>query len=144
MAFLHVVQPGLNVLAIHGLNDDKNNGDFLILPELVAGATVHPVNGVALNPGINRIFVQTFDDPNGTGNELESEYVDIWYNDGDDVDIFGTLASNTILDPASGPWHVTGDVIVPNGITLTILPGTTLFFEVAGLWLRELNISVSD
>ncbi|MHC4284042.1 MAG: CotH kinase family protein [Planctomycetota bacterium] len=51
MAFLHVLQPGLNVLAIHGLNDDKNNGDFLILPELVAGSTVHPVDGIALNPG---------------------------------------------------------------------------------------------
>ncbi|HIJ52805.1 MAG TPA: hypothetical protein HPP66_06580, partial [Planctomycetes bacterium] len=36
MAFLGVLQPGLNVLAIHGLNDDKDDGDFLILPELVA------------------------------------------------------------------------------------------------------------
>jgi hypothetical protein len=36
MSFLHVLQPGINVLAIHGLNDNKDNGDFLILPELVA------------------------------------------------------------------------------------------------------------
>ncbi|MGB2806405.1 MAG: chitobiase/beta-hexosaminidase C-terminal domain-containing protein, partial [Sedimentisphaerales bacterium] len=36
MAYLHLLQPGINVLAIHGLNDDKDNGDFLILPELVA------------------------------------------------------------------------------------------------------------
>ena len=84
---------------------------------------------VPLQPGINRIIVQTFDEPNGAGNELESEYIDIWYDDGYDVDIFGTLASNTTLDAASGPWHVTSDIIVPNGITLTILPGTTLFFE---------------
>ena len=128
-AFLHLLQPGLNVLAIHGLNDNKDNGDFLILPELVAGSTVYPVNGVALNPGINRVFVQTFDGPDGTGSEMESGFVDIWYNDGDDVDIFGTLATNATLDAASGPWHVTGDIVVPAGITLTIEPGTTLFFE---------------
>ncbi|MHC4586954.1 MAG: LamG-like jellyroll fold domain-containing protein, partial [Planctomycetota bacterium] len=36
MSFLHVLQPGINVLAIHGLNDNKDDGDFLILPELVA------------------------------------------------------------------------------------------------------------
>ena len=35
-AFLSTLQTGMNVLSIHGLNDDKNNGDFLILPELVA------------------------------------------------------------------------------------------------------------
>ena len=35
-AFLGTLQSGMNVLSIHGLNDDKNNGDFLILPELIA------------------------------------------------------------------------------------------------------------
>ena len=85
--------------------------------------------GITLNPGINRVIVQTFDHPNGTGNELERRYIDIWYDDGNDVDIFGTLASNTTLDAASGPWHVTGDVVVPAGKTLTIEPGTTLFFN---------------
>ena len=35
-SFLGTLQTGMNVLAIHGLNDDTNNGDFLILPELVA------------------------------------------------------------------------------------------------------------
>ena len=35
MAYLNCLQVGTNTLAIHGLNDDKDNGDFLILPELV-------------------------------------------------------------------------------------------------------------
>ncbi|MHC4543373.1 MAG: lamin tail domain-containing protein [Planctomycetota bacterium] len=35
-AFLGTLQTGMNVLSVHGLNDDKNDGDFLILPELVA------------------------------------------------------------------------------------------------------------
>ncbi len=37
-AFLGTLQAGKNVLAIHGLNDDKDNGQFLILPELVAAS----------------------------------------------------------------------------------------------------------
>ncbi|MHC4098372.1 MAG: LamG-like jellyroll fold domain-containing protein [Planctomycetota bacterium] len=37
-AFLGILQSGKNVLAIHGLNDDKDNGQFLILPELVAAS----------------------------------------------------------------------------------------------------------
>src|SRR4030042_336642 len=36
MTFLHLLQPGLNVLAILGLNDNKDDGNFLILPELIA------------------------------------------------------------------------------------------------------------
>jgi hypothetical protein len=35
-AFRHALLPGANVLAIHGLNTSAANGDFLILPELVA------------------------------------------------------------------------------------------------------------
>ncbi|MHC4640508.1 MAG: FN3 associated domain-containing protein, partial [Planctomycetota bacterium] len=36
MAYLYLLQSGKNVLAFHGLNDNQNNGDFLILPEMVA------------------------------------------------------------------------------------------------------------
>ena len=37
-AYLDLLHVGRNVLAIHGLNDHKDNGEFLILPELVAAA----------------------------------------------------------------------------------------------------------
>jgi hypothetical protein len=40
----------------------------------------------------------------------------------------GTLAANTTLDAARGPWLVTGDVVVPAGVTLTIEPGVTVYF----------------
>ena len=43
--------------------------------------------------------------------------------------ISGTLNENTTLDAASSPWRVTGDVLVKNGITLTIEPGCTLYFD---------------
>lgn len=37
-------------------------------------------NGVALNPGVNRLTVQAFDGPNGTGNVVNSGFVDVWYD----------------------------------------------------------------
>jgi hypothetical protein len=39
------------------------------------------------------------------------------------------VASDRVLDAASGPWRVTGTVTIPASTTLTIEPGTTLFFN---------------
>jgi hypothetical protein len=86
-------------------------------------------NIIGLNPGINRVIVQTFDDPCGTGNQLDSGYIDIWYDDSTESTLSGTLGSDTTLDAASGPWHITGNVTVPGPYTLTIEPGTTLFID---------------
>ena len=43
--------------------------------------------------------------------------------------ISGTLTKDTTLDASSSPWYVTGDVTVPVGITLTIEPGVTVYFN---------------
>lgn len=48
-AFRGLLQPGANVLAIHGLNSSASDGDFLILPELIASS-------VALDPNTKRYF----------------------------------------------------------------------------------------
>jgi len=82
-----------------------------------------------LQPGINRVFIQTSNSRDGRGDKLNQDYLDIWYDDGDVAEISGTLASDTTLDAASGPWSVTGNVTVPMGVTLTIEPGTTVFFD---------------
>ncbi|MBN1125612.1 MAG: lamin tail domain-containing protein [Sedimentisphaerales bacterium] len=84
---------------------------------------------VSLYPGINRIVIQAFADPNGIGSELERAEIDVWYNDGDESTIGGTLASDTLLNASSGPWHVTSTLVVPADVTLTIEPGTTLLFD---------------
>ncbi len=81
-----------------------------------------------LAPGVNRVIVQTFDASNGEGLELERGHIDIWYNDGNVSQISGTLSGNRVLDAASGPWQVVSDLTVPAGVTLSIQPGTTLFF----------------
>ncbi|MBN2313458.1 MAG: lamin tail domain-containing protein [Sedimentisphaerales bacterium] len=99
-------------------------------------AEFSPVDGIweytgtdILNPGVNRIIVQTFDDSQSTGTELEREHIDIWYDDGDVLEIFGALSSDMMLDAKSGPWYVTDDLTVSFGTTLSIEPGTTVFFD---------------
>jgi CotH kinase protein/Lamin Tail Domain len=96
------------------------------------------MDGVGLNPGVNRIIVQALDGPAGTGNEIERGALDIWYDDGDMAVIGGTIASDTILDAASGPWQIPTSLTIPAAVTLTIESGTTLFFEEgAGLVVLE-------
>lgn len=87
------------------------------------------IDGVALTPGINRVTVQTFDGPAGTGEELDGGFIDIWYDDGDTASIGGVISSDMLLDATSGPWHVSSTLTVGAGATLTIEPGTTLFFD---------------
>ena len=80
-------------------------------------------NAVALTPGINRALVQTY----GTnGTELARTTADIWFDDGSVASLSGTLG-NTTLTAAGGPYEVTGDVVIPAGVTLEIQPGTTLY-----------------
>jgi len=87
-------------------------------------------SGLTLNPGINRLKVQSYGDPNAIEDELEHEFIDIWYDTGTPT-IFagGTLASNTTFDLASSPWNVTSSITVPAGITLTIEPGVSVYFN---------------
>jgi len=46
-----------------------------------------------------------------------------------DSNLSGTLTEDTTLDANSSPWYVTGDVTVPVGVTLTIEPGVTVYFN---------------
>jgi hypothetical protein len=84
---------------------------------------------ITLNPGINRLIVQTFDDANGTGNEVDRGAVDIWYSTSGSTVPNPLTAPNTVLNAASGPWYVSNSLTVPADKTLTIEPGTTVFFN---------------
>jgi CotH protein/lamin tail-like protein/parallel beta helix pectate lyase-like protein len=85
---------------------------------------------IQLQPGINRIIVQTYDDPNGVGNVLVKEQMDVWYDDGDIGNVPNPLTeSDTVLDAASGPWYVASNLTIEPDQTLTIEPGTTVYFN---------------
>lgn len=84
-------------------------------------------SGLMLNPGVNRLVVQSFD---GAGRETDHEFIDIWYDTASETTFAGgTLASDTLFDLASSPWRVTGSITIPAGITLTIEPGTSVYFN---------------
>jgi len=97
--------------------------------ELEAFEPADSQGGTALRPGITRLFVETFGDPNSQGAVLQKGFVDVWYDDGSEETLSGVLPSDTTLTAAGGPWRVTSDLTVPAGITLTIEPGTTVFFD---------------
>jgi len=117
---------GTNVLAIHGLNVDAADADFLVQAELVATRGT-PGEGLAIRPGINRSVVRALD---ADGNEIGRTTRDVWYNDGSVVDVPSSLpAGTTTWTAADGPYRVTGNLTIPSGATLVIKPGTTVFFD---------------
>ncbi|HWN94819.1 MAG TPA: lamin tail domain-containing protein, partial [Methylomirabilota bacterium] len=80
-------------------------------------------NAVALQPGINHVLVQAL----GTnGLEFARTNIDIWYNVAG-TNVSGTIASSTTWNAANGPFNISGNIVVPAGVTLTIAPGATIF-----------------
>jgi hypothetical protein len=127
---------GNNVIAVEIHQSSATSSDISF--DLELNGIIPSGGSGSLSPGINRVRIETFDGPNGMGKAQESKYVDVWYDDGDMSNISGTLAGDTTLDAISGPWHVTSDLILQNGATLTIEPGTTLFFDAgAGISVQQ-------
>jgi hypothetical protein len=85
------------------------------------------VQNVPLNPGINRLLIQSF---NAQGVESERATFDVWYDDGSVVDIASDIISDTTWTAAGGPYRVSG--VVEVAATLTIQPGTTVYFGTGG------------
>jgi hypothetical protein len=81
-----------------------------------------------LYPGINRIIIQSFSGPNGTGSELAGGNIEIWYDRGPYNEIGGSVSGTLFLNAENGPWHVVQDITVDASSTLEIEAGATLFF----------------
>ena len=98
------------------------------------------ISGLALSPGLNTVTVETFD---AAGIKLQEMAIVIWYDDGSTQGVSGTLAANTTWAASAGPFVVNGNLNVPAGVTLTVEPGTTIYFAqgasvtVAGRLLAE-------
>ena len=44
-------------------------------------------------------------------------------------ELSGVLSGDLTLTPEGSPYRVIEDLIVPDGVTLTVLPGTTVYFD---------------
>jgi hypothetical protein len=107
-----LLQPGENTLAVE-IHDVVNSTDIsfdLGLEGVRRGTGTG--SGVALNPGVNRLTVQAYDGLNGTGNVVNSGFVDVWY------DAPGGSASTAPVDAVS--------VLTPDSYR----PGTPVLVQV--------------
>jgi hypothetical protein len=83
-------------------------------------------NTIALAPGLNRVLVQAFNTNNA---EFERATLEVWYDSGAPIQVSGTLDEDTLWTAAGGPYQVETTVVVPPWFTLTIEPGTTVYFN---------------
>ncbi|MCX8157631.1 MAG: Ig-like domain-containing protein, partial [Verrucomicrobiae bacterium] len=81
-------------------------------------------NSLTLRPGLNRVLVQSLNSNNVV---FASATADIWY-DTTSQPVSGTISADTTWLAASGPYNVTGTLTIGSGATLTIQPGTTVYF----------------
>ena len=100
-------------------------------------------NSLALSPGFNSVLIQSLDE---NGMEFARTNVTLLFLVTNGPALTGTLSTNTILEKRGGPFRVQGNWVVPEGVTLTIQPGTTLLFDAdASLTVRgTLNASGSE
>lgn len=82
------------------------------------------ITGIPLNPGVNRLLVQSFD---AQGAEVDRATIDVVYDDGSVADVAGNISVDTTWNPAGGPYRLNNSVTVAAGAKLTILPGTTVY-----------------
>jgi len=80
-------------------------------------------NTVALQPGVNRVTIQSL---NSNNVAFATTNIDIWYNlAGQTV---SSISGPVVWTAAGGPYTVNGALTVGNGATLTIQPGASVFF----------------
>ena len=80
---------------------------------------------VVLKPGLNTLICKAWDQANV---EIATTSLQVVYDDGGAATKGGTLAADETWTVAGGPYSVTSNLTVPSGVTLTIQPGTSVFF----------------
>jgi len=120
---------GRNVLAVEVHQGLQQSSDLSFNLELEAFRQ-GDVTGLVLNPGLNRLAVSSFSGADGTGEVVDSTFIDIWHDDGTVEAVSGTLLAEPVVWSAvEGPYRVNGTLVIPEQGQLTIEPGTTVYFD---------------
>ncbi len=119
---------GKNVLAVEVHQASATSDDVSFRARL--RGRLSPANaGAPLTPGVNYLVVQAMSGPDGTGDVVATERIDVWRDVAATV-IEGQLpAGDTTWTAAAGPYQVRGKVVIPADAKLEIAPGTSVYFE---------------
>jgi hypothetical protein len=83
------------------------------------------ISGLSVRPGLNVVTIEALD---VNGQVVGSAAIEVWYDDGTTTTVSGNIAAGTTWTAAAGPYVVSANVTVPAGVTLTVEPGTTIYF----------------
>jgi len=83
-------------------------------------------SAVSLKPGLNTLVCKAFDEAD---REIASTTVEIFYDSGVMATKGGTLTANEVWSVAGGPYIVSSNLTVPEGVTLTVEAGTSVFIS---------------
>jgi hypothetical protein len=120
-AHLDKVIDGVNVLAIHSMNVTAGDADLIMQTELLASrGELDP--GLSLEAGLNRVTVEAFSGPDGTGELLDSTHIDIWNDVGP-----------THVYPQAGGGGVSAPVSAKLVVRDSYLPGVPVLVRVEAL-----------
>ena len=125
---INVLRRGMNLVAVEIHQSSGSSSDISF--DLAIDGIVPAQGPAELLAGVNRLVVKAFDGPDGTGQQIQEGFADIWYDTGNARLVSGTMAPGQVIWTAEqGPYQVSGELVVPDGTTLTIGPGTSVFFE---------------
>ena len=102
---------GTNVIAAEIHQISLTSSDVAFDLELIGYVAVSD-NTADLEPGMNRVNIKAFDGPNGTGNEVDSKYIDIFNDNGYTTDVSGTLIGD--LDDVGTVHALVRDSYIPS------------------------------
>jgi hypothetical protein len=116
-----------NVLTIFGTNLIPNASRVLVNGQetILSPAQQHWSKTLSVRPGLNRIIVDILD---STGNLLASTNKPVVF-ESSAFAVGGLLASNTTWTSSMGIIHITNNIVIPVGGSLSIARGTVILFD---------------
>ena len=114
------LRQGSNTLAVEIHQSRRESADISFDAELTASTRIP-----SLNPGINHMLIEAID---AAGEIIGTREFDIWFDDGATTSVSGELTEDVTWTAAAGPYLVSADIVVAVGVTLTIEPGTSVYF----------------
>ena len=117
---------GENVFAVEVHQDGPNSPDISFDLELSHVRRFENPAEAKLHPGLNRFIVEAHRDDDTEASARRS--IDIWYDDGDETTITEDISTDTVWTAEEGPYRINENITIASGATLSIEPGTSVFF----------------